>query len=477
MTETDKIIKLITQAAQLNDRLAIRDAIKIKNDDWTDLIQNELGRGFSKRARRRLDPLIATDINILKTVSTETALVYKKPPTRKVVSDGQTESDQRFAEVEKESNINQVMKTVNQYTSFLNHVLIKCVYRKGKIEYDIILPDAFEIFTHEDDWKEIVAIRYYVGNNFTQGIGGNTTATFRHGYVWTKYDCEIDNVVYTGGMVYELSPGMTISEYGVEVNPYKDENGDPLLPFVLTYEEWPVECLLNFTRNSDLVTASIQTAIMMTLIAEMFKFGSFKQMKLTGPLNTEFPGEVAGGYATMWKILSQDGTADIGVIDSEAAIDKFMDFVIRRIQLTLAQRGIPPSAFTLTGTPQSGYAMRLDRQALLDRRQDKVEYYRQFERELFDITRQVNNVHHPVKINENAVFSVDFDDLSFQTTKDEDNRDWSFRISNNVSTPIDVIRDSNPDLSEEDAKMRYEKNKSINSSKSALQPITQGQAK
>ena len=85
---------------------------------------------------------------------------------------------------------------------------------------------------------------------------------------------------------------------------------------------------MNFTRNSDLVTASIQTAIMFTLMSEMFKFGSFKQLKLTGPTNTEFPGEVAGGYATLWKILSDGGTADVSTIDSEAAIDKFMDYAI-----------------------------------------------------------------------------------------------------------------------------------------------------
>jgi len=110
---------------------------------------------------------------------------------------------------------------------------------------------------------------------------------------------------------------------------------------------------------------------------------------------------------------------------------------------------------------------------LLDRRQDMVGFYRQFEKELFEITRTVNNVHHPVSIPENAEFKIDFDDLAVEMTKDEDNKDWTFLISQNAATPIDIIRKNNPDLSEQDAKKLYETNKAINSaSKSSIQPLS-----
>lgn len=473
-TITEDYIKLIAQQAQINDRIGIRDGINIYNDSWEDLIRTEIARGFGVKARRRLDPLITTEINILKKVAEETALVYKNPPTRTVkIDQGQEQSDERYAEIEQDSNINQVMKTANRYNQFCNHMLIKCVYRDGDIEYDLITPDAYDVFTNCEDWKEIVAIRYFVGNDFANtNTTGNTTHQYRKTYIWVKYPSIIEGIAYEPG-VYSGDMYQSVGDYVFEENPYKDEDGEPLLPFVLTGEEWPVETLLNFTRNSDLVTASIQTAIMFTLMSEMFKFGSFKQLKLTGPTNTEFPGEVAGGYATLWKILSDGGTADVSTIDSEAAIDKFMDYAIRRVQLILAQRGIPPSAFTIMGTPESGYRAQMDRKMLLDRRQDMVGFYRQFENELFEITRVVNNVHHPVKINEQAKFKIDFDDLSVEMTKDEENKDWTFLISQNAATPVDIIRKNNPDLNEQEAIAQYEKNKALNSAgRVSSQPLT-----
>ena len=462
-TMTEDYIKLIAQQAQINDRLAIRDGINIFNDNWEDMIRNELARGFGKKARARLDPLITTEINVLKKVAEETALVYKNPPTRTVkVDEGAEESDERYAEIEQKSNINQVMKTANRYNQFCNHMLIKCVYRKGEIEYDLITPDAYDIFTDAEDWKDIVAIRYFVGSDFTNlNAGGSTTHSYRKCYLWVKYPSIIEGVAYEPG-VYSWNNHDAVGDATFEENPYKDEDGEPLLPFVLTGEEWPVEMLLNFTRNSDLVVASIQTAIMFTLMSEMFKFGSFKQMKLTGPTGTEFPGEVSGGYATLWKILSDGGAADIATIDSEAAIDKFMEYAVKRVQLILAQRGIPPSAFTITGTPESGYRAQMDRKMLLDRRQDMVGFYRQFENELFEITRVVNNVHHPEKISEDAKFKIDYDDMSVEMTKAEENGDWTFLISQNAATPVDIIRKNNPDLNEAEAIAVYEKNKALN---------------
>lgn len=460
---TEDYIKLIAQQAQINDRLAIRDGINIFNDNWEDMIRNELARGFGKKARARLDPLITTEINVLKKVAEETALVYKNPPTRTVkVDEGAEESDERYAEIEAESHINQVMKTCNRYNQFVNHMLIKCVYRNGKIEYDLITPDAYDIYTNCEDWKEIVAVKYFVGNNFSSvSSTGNTAHSYQKCYLWVKYPSVIDGATYEPG-VYSWNKNEAVGAAMYEENPYKDADGEPLLPFVLTGEEWPVEMLLNFTRNSDLVVASIQTAIMFTLMSEMFKFGSFKQMKLTGPTGTEFPGEVSGGYATLWKILSDGGAADIATIDSEAAIDKFMEYAVKRVQLILAQRGIPPSAFTITGTPESGYRAQMDRKMLLDRRQDMVGFYRQFENELFEITRVVNNVHHPEKISEDAKFKIDYDDMSVEMTKAEENGDWTFLISQNAATPVDIIRKNNPDLNEAEAIAVYEKNKALN---------------
>lgn len=472
VTSSEPYQKLLSQSALLNDRIGIRDSIRIFNDDWLDLIERSIAEGFSVKARRRLKPLITTEINVLKKVAEETALVYKNAPTRTVAMGDGADSDLRYAEIEAESNINQVMKTANRFNQFCNHMLIKCVYRGKKIEYDLITPDAFDVFTPDEDWKEIIAIRYFVGNDF-QNISTSTGSTqhlFRKGYLWTKYPCEIENAHYEAG-IYSWNNYEKKEMFSFEENPYKDSDGIPLLPFVLTYEEWPVEKLLNFTRNSDLVVASIQTAIMMTLLNEIFKFGSFKQLVATGPINTEIPGEITSGYGTFYKLFSSDGTADLKVLEGEAAIDKFIDYAVRRIQLILAQRGIPPSAFTITGTPESGYRAQMDRKMLLDRRQDMVGFYRQFEAELFQITRVVNNTHHSKSIPDNAEFKIDFDDLAVEMTKAEDNADWTFLISQNAATPVDIIRKNNPDLNEQEATIQFEKNKALNQKYSALQPL------
>ena len=58
---------------------------------------------------------------------------------------------------------------------------------------------------------------------------------------------------------------------------------------------------------------------------------------------------------------------------------------------------------------------------------------------------------------------VDFPDAEETADQMEKNlNNWLIQIENNFKTPIDFLMDQNPDLSEEEAKLLYEKNEAFN---------------
>jgi hypothetical protein len=71
-----------------------------------------------------------------------------------------------------------------------------------------------------------------------------------------------------------------------------------------------------------------------------------------------------------------------------------------------------------------------------------------------------------------AEFHIDFAEMRFEPSPDEQMRKDTFDLSNNLVTPVDLIMRDNPDLSEDDAMALWMKNKAITAAKVAA-PLRQ----
>jgi len=202
------------------------------------------------------------------------------------------------------------------------------------------------------------------------------------------------------------------------------------------------------------------------------KYQSFKQIAITGDFT--LPNKLQTGPGSIWQIKStgQANQAAIDVLDMQTAIKEMWDVIKERMTIACAQYGIPPSALTITGSPASGYALKIDRSGLEEVRENDVEIYRGIEKELFEITRIVNNTDHAEKISDTAEFHVDFAESNYPDSPQEESTKWQSRISNNVASPVDWIKADNPDLSDDEAAAKYAVNKGINQAKIPVSPLT-----
>lgn len=481
----------------LNDtKLATKNLIDIYNDDWQHIIEAELKDQFTANSYKKLKPLITKEFNIIKKVVQETALVYKKQAERTAVINERTDDepaviDENYNEIIANSNLDSTLKQVNKMTKLTNQSVLRTVWRDDKIDFDIYTFDNIEIFTEAEDWKKIIAVKYYinlelaedrtteVSDNFKADPydiynSGNESAgvslddaeqpEFTMMVLWTLEDKDTNGNYKSSKIRKYNQSSNSVVLISTEDNNYKDKNGNSILPFTLYTSSIPTSKLLDYTTGNDLFDGNINIAIGMIYLNELLKYQSYKQIYIKTKDADSLPSSFDMDAQTVLTILDEDGNADIGTLDIQTNIDKIWGVIRERIITILSTRGIPPSAIRLSGTPSSGISIRLDKQALLEMREDDLEIYRDYEKKVFDVVRIVNNEHNAKKISDDAKLKVDFAEISFPQSSEEKARADSINILNNVITPIDIIMRDNPDLTKEEAEQIFFTNKQINSS-------------
>lgn len=512
-----KITEYINTMASDAEKIAVKELIDIYLDDWKDQVYEELGRQFSTKVRDKLYHLITTEYNILKRVTNEISLVYKNKAERAAVlqdeiknEDGSIENklDENYEDMIKASNIDPVMKAVNHYTTFLNQVVVRPVVRNGVMDYDMFTLDTIDIITDPLDWKRMVAVKYYVGMDLPntgdvsynkdaadrkasptarptgEGVSDICTSQYTLAYLWVIEDFEEKDTddeghditrTYKKGMVYKMKRFAgkdQVIDSGEEIQ-YKDKDGNVILPFVIFWKTYPVRELIDTTSGTDLKDATIRMAVNMSHLQYLIKFQSYK----VGQISTRDASKLSGDHTIDPGYLyvnedSEGNSKGLEVVDFQSNIKELWDTLNSQITAFLSNYHISPANFTLSGTPQSGYTMQISNQAKLEYREDQIDIYREREHELFRVSRIVWNTDVSDKaINEEAEFAIDFAEITFPLSPDEKSQSFTFLKQNNAVTDINLIMERNPDLSEEDAIMLYNKNKAFNASqKVSLEP-------
>jgi hypothetical protein len=521
--------KLLAHGAKLSDKLAIRNAIDVFRDRWCHIIEDALAEQFSQETYKKLYWLITTEANVLKRVINEISIIYKEAPERMVYVEREeageegTElvkaDDEAYEHACDQTRKNVVMKQVNRYTNLNNHTLVQVSVNKRtkKLDWELITFDNCEVYTSSKDWRHITAVKVYAGIRLPVEYGlqakdakkivdeGNTadlwkvtnnryTNEYTTAYVWVAGDVDGEDVENSGiicddkikvleaGKVYRLRASET-EETIVEVtdNPYKDSDGRTVLPFVVFDKSYPVGTRFNFSDGNDLIDLNINVAISMVLLNQLVKYQSFKQPVITTTKPEELPRPLRLDPAAALVLgIGRDGAAPTATtLDLEGNALAFFDLIKQRILLTLGNYGISPENFTMSATPQSGFALKISNMGKLEIRQDQVDMYRMAEKELFDVERTVWNTWAPMLgediIDTKAEFAIDFAELDYPQSTAEWIQEKGFNLSHNLISELDMIRESNPDMTEEMAEAKYAENKATNQRNGAigvkLQPL------
>ena len=102
--------------------------------------------------------------------------------------------------------------------------------------------------------------------------------------------------------------------------------------------------------------------------------------------------------------------------------------------------------------------MRIRNRALLELREEQLPVYRDFETELFEMTRIVNNANFSSKIPENVEFSIDFDEITFPEDPIEKLKYQRNLLRAGLISQGEYYQTFNPDVEVEGGKKRLVQN-------------------
>jgi len=490
----------ISQFGRDSLKIAVQNKIDIYNDNWKDQLLQELRGQFSLKTWERLKLLASIEFNIFKRVINMTSMVYKNPamrrallPTTEKPVEGvkvAPKEDQNYSDMIGASDINAVMPQVNRMVNATNQVLVRPVVRDGRMEVDMFTFSNAEIIVDPDDWKRIIGVKFYTGQSLPINYTYDETvadkkadekptskATDINQSAVSDYDKAIIFLLenkdakgkYQDCMVYTMvnKNGVEYSETPPEKCDYKDKDGRPVIPFLLFWREYPTLELLDFTTGNDLLDANMTFAMDMTHLRYLKKFQSYKVMTWRTRDKSKMPNTITidPGSLTVEEDSEGSGNTGLEVIDLQADIKSFWETNKDTLTTFLTNYNISPENFTMSGNPQSGFAAKISREGQMEARQAQIPVYRERETALFNVMRIVWNTDEPTKkISEDAKFDINFGEIDVPMSADEEMKQDTFDIQNNVITPIDIIQRNDPDLDEKEAVEKYLKNKAFNSS-------------
>ena len=459
LSSTEEINKYIDSCNKLQYKQSVKNLKDIYRDAWDYIIEEEMAVQFSRESWSKMRLLITKEMNILKRVVNTISMVYMNPAKREALVN--EEQDAVYQSILDKLPMNNLMRTINRMTSLTNATLARVVWRDG-IDIDVVNFDNAEIILDPSDWKKIIGVKVYIG--YTIGNDGFYPEKYREGYLYTL-DHEYFAPHLRGKVIKFKSDGKGGDIFGEgEDNPYYDQDGKMVLPFVLFLRSFPVDCLIDYTTGSDLMDININTAISLAHINNLIKYQSWKQLYAVVNGSDKMPPAWEVGPETIIKLEgNRDFTPSVGTIDLQSNITALYDVIMKRVANVIAQYGIDQDSFMRTGSPQSGYALKVKKEGLLELREEQLPMYRHSEGDLFNKIRIVNNYHSTKKISDAAEFKIDFGDMTFPVSEQEENAAWIIKLSNNVVNLADWVQAINPDLTEDEALAAVDKNRKINS--------------
>ena len=404
--------------AALNDSNRERKEAAAKRIDYynnfqTEYIQEQLRRYITKTENMR--PCF---VNIVKKVINQLAMVYVQDATRTII-DGTERDQELFQSIERMARLGARWKQANRLSKLLGVVLLRPVFRNGRMDVDILTPDILDVSTGDtpEAIESVLITRYPTSGKFDE-------ITYS---LWTADS--IKTLDYRGACTQE------------EENPYR------VLPFVAVWAQLPQDTFWT-AGAEDLVVLQEAfnekvTDLLYVLRMQGFGIGYVKGMR----------GELT--HVDAGTIFNLPENGELGFAKTQAPIDEtlaVLDFLLKQAAVS---NGLPASSLTTDPTEESGTARIASNRELEELRKDDIELFRTYERSLFNTLRTVWNFHNPTqKISEKASIQVDFFDPKPSIDPDKQAQMWDTLISMGVLSPVDVAMERNPDLSREEAKAR-----------------------
>ena len=347
------------------------------------------------------------NVNITKRVIDRISLVYMKAPIRDY-------SNENVIDFFYQKDFK--MQRAERLCNLLECILLKPTWRNERIEYDIIR-DWEPMFG--DDPLNPYAITYPLQ---VRSSVMDTTAE-----LWSYWDLE-------NHFIYEKGTGKKIvdNENIDMINPYS------MLPFVDCYRDGKPEASYYDTDASpDLIAtnAIINQAEFNKAANNMFQ--SFGIGYITGSNIEKDKLEIG---QDKWTFLGHDGA--INMVSPPNSVPALTDSIKESYKM-LAQNYHLSISFVDGTSAESGVALRLRNQELMDSRRSDVERWKQIEKKMFE----VESIIIAIEQGKDAGFllGIDYEESTEILSDEEQRAKWDWELSNGLIDKADILMQQDAD--------------------------------
>lgn len=373
------------------------------------------------RDHAELERFVPAFFNVVKKVIKNLAMVYLQDATR--VVEGAAGDKGIYAEIETSAQLPVKMKLANRYSKLAGMVMLRPVWRGGKMDLDVVTPDVLDVTTG-DTPEDVRAIMI----TFDQS-GRPDEVEYD---LWTAEEYQrLDH----RGNVLDAQP-----------NPYG------AIPFVPVWNQAPTDDFWQFGASDDLMT--IQDAVNRRLIGTLFtlELQSFGVGYIKGAGDAAKQGDL---IMSAGRVMYLPEKGEVGFASPNAPIQDSLnsiDFLLKQAAIT---NGLPAATMSTQPTQESGISKVVGNSELKEQRRDDIALFAGYEQRLFEMFRVVWNVHNPQRpISEAANLRVDFYDPKPVLSGYEQAREWEALLDKQLISPMDIMIERNPDLTREEAKVR-----------------------
>ena len=347
------------------------------------------------------------NINITKRVVDRISLVYMKAPFREYSNENVTDlfyqKDHKLQRAERLCNL-------------LECILIKPTWRNERIEYDIIR-DCEPIFG--DDPLNPYAITY--------PLQVRSQVLDMTPELWAYWD-------YDNHFIWEKGTGKKIVQ---EDNP-ETTNPYSLLPFVKCYRDGqPESSYFDTDASPDLIATN--TAIN---VAEYNKnanimFQSFGFGFITG---SNIEKEKLDIGQDKWSFLGHDGS--LNMVSPPNSVPALVDSIESSYKM-LAQNYHLSISFVDGTSAESGVALRLRNQELMDSRRSDVERWKTIETKLFEVEERI--IINEIGKDAGDLLGVDYEESTEILSDQEQREKWDWELSHGLIDEADILMQQDAD--------------------------------
>ncbi len=376
---------------------------KYIEDKFKGSINNEIDLYTSKITKRLIDRI---------------SLVYKNSPNRTLESDKYNDliglKDLKLKKIERIHNL-------------LGTIAVRIVWTGTGFTYEPVL--EFEPIFSDDNFVDPIGIVYCLGHP-TGSRGDARDLTYVY---WS--DTEHFMFDYNGKIKTPQGNEDGINPYGI-------------LPFVFIHND-TIDSFWTTGEGFDIAQTNKQIDQQLTQLA-------FKLRMSDGILACNGRVDAQNIQIGLNKLsVIEDG--NMYSVNPQTNIQASIDAI--KDQLTLLSTNHHLSFDWGVNGNQSGVAIKLNNLELMESREDAVEKFRQLEKQIYQIERQIVTTETGINLPDNIF--INFTEIEFPDPENERNK-WDWLFSNNLASPVDYLMSKDAELTREDAEQIIENNNNIN---------------